>query len=121
MTSVNPQSKSNYEENFPEDCELVQSWFKSDDDGNPMGGFTEGPGFHIDWQNGVVTSAEAINGANVVDILEAVRQRMEFFNEGKFRCRQNSLAITHIEEAMHWCQARITDRKNRGVLSTMKP
>lgn len=114
------ESKSNYEENFSGPCPSVRSQFYTDTDGNPAGGLTSGPGFEIDWQNGTVNAADDINGANVVDILEAVRQRMEFFNESKFRCRQNSLAITHIEEAMHWCQARITDRKNRGVLSTMK-
>lgn len=111
---------SNYSQNFDEHVAPVASEFAVDDEGDPMGGNTSGPGFRIDWQHGVVRSADAINGANVVDILEAVRQRLEFFNDGKSRCRENSLAITHIEEAMHWCQARIADRKKRGVLSTMQ-
>lgn len=110
---------SNYAENFSEPVDPVRAEFLASD-GNPMGGETSGPGFRITWQNGVVRHPDDINGANVYDLLEAVRQRLEFFNDGKFRCRENSLAITHIEEAMHWCQARITDRKKRGVLSTME-
>lgn len=111
---------SNYRENFEEVCQPVTGTFWEDEGGNPAGGSASGPGYNFRWQDGVVKSPEAINGANVVDILESVKQRMEFFNSGKYRCRENSLAITHIEEAIHWCEARIRDRKKRGVLSTME-
>lgn len=113
-------TESNYSMNFDGYVQPVTGTFWEDSDGNPSGGSASGPGFNFRWQEGVVKSADAINGANVIDVLESVRQRMEFFNSGKFRCRENSLAITHIEEAIHWCEARIRDRKKRGVLSTME-
>ena len=114
-------TQSNYRHNFAAPAPVVESSFLLDTDGNPVGGHTVGPGFDIDWQNGVVTSPDAINGANVIDILEVVRQRLEFFNTTKFKCRENSIAITKIEEAIHWLDARIQDRKVRNVLSTMEP
>lgn len=40
------------------------------------------------------------------------------WSPGKFRCRQNALAITHLEEALHWCQDRTAEREGRGVEGT---
>lgn len=57
-------------------------------------------------------------GAFVETVLRAALQRIQYYNEGKFRCRENSLAITHIEEALHWLAARTADREQRGVEGT---
>lgn len=96
-------------------------------DGNPSGGTVDGMGLHIYWQNGPLGTGEdrqEPNGAFVEDVIDACIQRIEFYNsasEGKFRCRENSLAITHLEEALHWLQARTAKRESRGVEGTHTP
>ena len=86
----------------------------------------EFPAMYISWQDGPrgpVTSDQEVgedgllppNGAFVEDVLWAALQRLEFFNEGKFRCRENSLAITKIEEALFILKDRQLSRSQRGV------
>jgi len=95
-----------------------------DDAGNPAGGRTTGVGILIDWQNGPLgTGAERRepNGASVEGVIKAAIGRIQFYQEGawgKFKCRENALAITHLEEALHWCQARTAAREERGVEGT---
>ena len=55
----------------------------------------------INWQDGIIGDGVQ-TGAFIEDVLEAARQRLLFFNGTKFRCRENSVAITKIEEALHW-------------------
>jgi len=88
---------------------------------NPDGGYVHGVGLRIDWQKGPLGRGEdrlEPNGAFVETVLAAALQRIEFYNAGKFRCRENSLAITHIEEAMHWLNHRTADREARQVEGT---
>ncbi len=92
-----------------------------DDDGKPAGGFTEGRGISINWQDGPLGrgGARALpNGAFVEGVIQAAIGRLEFYNSGEFRCRENSLAITHLEEALHWLDARTAKREERGVEGT---
>ena len=58
------------------------------------------------------------NGAFVEGVLEAALGRLEFYQRSEFRCRENALAITKIEEAIHWLQHRTADREARGVEGT---
>lgn len=93
----------------------------TDDNGNPAGGTTSGNGFFIEWQNGplVVDGVRREpNGAFVEDLIAAILGRLEFYNSTKFRCRENSLAITKLEEALHWLDHRTADRERRGVEGT---
>ncbi len=58
---------------------------------------------------------------NVEAVLQACVERIEFYNEavgGKFRCRENSLAITAIQESLGWLSKRRLDRLERGVLNS---
>lgn len=55
------------------------------------------------------------NGAFVEDVLWAALQRLEFFNESKYRDRANSLAITHIEQALQALKDRQLERSHRNV------
>lgn len=92
-----------------------------DNDGNPAGGITTGKGISITWQNGPLGRGEdriEPNGAFVEGVIKAALGRLEFYNKGKFRCRENSLAITHLEEALHWCQHRTNAREEREVEGT---
>lgn len=108
--------------------QLVQSQFTVDNAGNPTGGVTSmrSPGAQssdlefgilVNWQDGIV-GPEGQNGAFIEDVLEAARQRLLFFNSTKFRCRENSLAITKIEEALQWLDWRTRSRLAEGVENT---
>ena len=55
------------------------------------------------------------NGAFVEDVIWAALQRLEFFNEGKYRDRANSLAITHLEQALQALKDRQLERSFRKV------
>lgn len=95
----------------------------SDDNGNPTGGSVTGVGLSIKWQDGPLgrnPPAEP-NGAFVDDVIEAARQRLEFYQKatgGKYACRENALAITKLEEALHWLYARRMEHEARGVQGT---
>lgn len=92
-----------------------------DENGNPAGGWANGTGFGVVWQNGPLGRGEdriEPNGAFVEHVLETVLVRLEFYqtaSNGKFRSRENALAITHIEEALHWLNHRTADREFREV------
>jgi hypothetical protein len=106
-----------------------------DSDGNPTGGNvylkvtkngdTEHPAMVINWQDGPrgtdMQNADGTpvladpNGAFVEDVIWAAIQRLEFFNESKYRCRENSLAITKLEEALFILKDRQLSRSERNV------
>ena len=96
----------------------------TDPDGNPTGGAFEGVGIRIDWQNGPLgrdADRRKPNGAFVETVLSAVLQRIQFYQDaggGKFKCRENAIAITKIEEALLWLDKRTRDREARQVEGT---
>ena len=92
-----------------------------DEKGNPAGGTVRGIGIQIDWQNGPLgRGADRMepNGAFVEGVLEAVRQRMEFYECSEFSCPQNTWAMHHIQMALHWLEARTANREMRQVEGT---
>jgi hypothetical protein len=92
-----------------------------DDRGRPAGGSTSGRGISISWQNGPLAvdgERREPNGAFVEGVIQAAIGRIEFYNSTEFRCRENSLAITKLEEALQWLQHRTADRERRGVEGT---
>jgi hypothetical protein len=106
---------------------LVRSEFGTDNKGNPTGGHTEmlvssdgelSNAIMINWQDGIILPDGVQNGAFVEDVLEAARQRLLYFNSTRFRCRENSLAITKIEEALQWLDWRTRNRLSQGVENT---
>lgn len=96
----------------------------NDNDGNPAGGFVKGVGIDIVWQDGPLGRGEdrkEPNGAFVEGVIEAARQRIDYYQKtesGKFACRENALAITKLEEALHWLNARTSRRETAGVEGT---
>ena len=90
-----------------------------DDSGNPSGGSVISAGIAIYWQNGPLgRPPKQATGAFVEDVIEAARQRIEFYQKasgGKFQCRENALAITKLEESLHWLHSRRVEREARGV------
>lgn len=92
-----------------------------DDHGRPAGGAVRGTGFQIAWQRGPLgRGADRIppNGAFVEDVIAAVVQRIEHYQSTEFRCRENAIALTHLETALLWLNKRTQDREARGVEGT---
>lgn len=54
------------------------------------------------------------DGITNEQLLEVLADRIDFLNK-KFPCRENSIALTHIETALLWLNKRTSDRKKRGV------
>ena len=73
----------------------------------------------INFQLGPVKEA-GVNGVTNEALLAIVIHRTKYLNT-KFPCRENSLAITKIEEALHWLEARTKDRLSRDVEGTNVP
>lgn len=93
---------------------------ETDNDGNPTGGYVLGLGTGITWQNGPrgqegTDELLPANGAFVEDVIWAALQRLEFFNDSKYRDRANSIAITKLEEALYALKDRQLERSYRGV------
>lgn len=95
--------------------------------GLPAGGSVEALGISIEWQDGPLGRGDERkepNGAFVEGVLIGVLQRLQFYqtvSDGRFACRENALAITKIEEAVHWLNARTQAREARGVEGTHEP
>jgi hypothetical protein len=71
----------------------------------------------VNFQCGPIKEA-GINGVNNEDLIAMVITRLEHFNQTDFRCRENSMAITKLEEALLWLRKRTIGRENRGVEGT---
>lgn len=92
-----------------------------DAEGRPAGGFVQGVGLSVSWQNGPLGRDEARiepNGAFVETVIAAAKQRIEHYQESGFSCRENALAITKLEEALHWLNARTQRREVAGTEGT---
>lgn len=72
----------------------------------------------VQFQMGPRNELNSRPGVLDVDLLEIVRDRLRSFQAGGFACRENALALTHIEEALMWMNKRTEDRAERGVLGT---
>lgn len=72
----------------------------------------------IVFQHGPRAEENSVHGVLDTDLLEIVRDRLKAFNQGEYATRENTLAITHIEEALLWMNKRVEDRAERGVLGT---
>lgn len=94
---------------------------ETDKNGHPTGGIVTGVGMRIDWQDGPLGrdgNRKPPNGAFVETVIAAALQRIQFYQESEFKCRENALAITKLEEAMLWLNKRTADREARKVEGT---
>jgi len=69
-------------------------------------------------QNGPVKE-RGVNGCQVDTIIHAAKEIISGLNK-LCPCRENALAITKLEEALHWLDHRTKDRERRGVEGTSK-
>lgn len=89
----------------------------------PAGGVSTGTGFTISWQNGPLGKAgtedrKAPNGAFVETLIQAVIERIEFYNSSGFGCKENNEALWHLEQANEWLDKRTKDRQSKGIEGT---
>lgn len=93
----------------------------NDGNGAPAGGLVKGVGLEIVWQNGPLGRGEERiepNGAFVETVIAAVIQRISYYQASKFNCRENALALTKLEEALHWLNSRTAKREAQKVEGT---
>lgn len=69
------------------------------------------------FQNGPIAEA-GVNGLTQEALLAIVADRLRSFQAGPFSCKENAVALTHIETAMLWLHKRTWDRMQRGVEGT---
>ena len=102
-------------------CEIENKNDKNDENGNPGGGFVVGTGLDIIWQDGPLgRDADRVepNGAFVETVISAAKQRIEYYQNSKFNCRENAMAVTKLDEALLWLNKRTMDREERKVEGT---
>lgn len=95
----------------------------SDANGAPAGGTTFAPGLCIGWQNGPLAvdgTRKEPNGCFVETVIRAAIDRLEYYQQSKFKCDYNDWAIEHLKTALDFCAARTADREKRGVEGTHK-
>jgi hypothetical protein len=71
----------------------------------------------IRFQHGPIGEV-GVNGVTNEALLVIVIDRLRGFQSSKFACRENALALTKLEEAFHWLEARTRNREKRGVEGT---
>jgi len=64
-------------------------------------------------QDGPIKEA-GVNGCQVDTIIATAKVILEELNK-KFPCRENSIAITKLDESLLWLGARTANREKRGV------
>lgn len=92
-----------------------------DTSGNPAGGCTTGIGFTISWQNGPLGRGEdrrEPNGAFVEDIIFAAIERIRFYQQSPFACKENADALFFLNEAVKRLDDRTKSRESRLVEGT---
>lgn len=103
-----------YKHNAPHNFSVVTTETFPDEDG---------AGEHVEllqkvqFQEGPIKES-GINGVMNEDLIAMVICRLEHFNESDFSCRENSMAITKLEEALLWLRKRTMGREQRGIEGT---
>lgn len=71
----------------------------------------------VHFQEGPIKE-NGVNGVANEDLISMVVCRLEHFQQSEYRCRENALAITALEEALLWLRKRTMGREKRGVEGT---
>ena len=71
----------------------------------------------IHFQEGPIKEC-GVNGVCNEDLLLMVITRLQMFQDSPYKCRENAVAITKLEEAAMWLRKRTMDREVRGVEGT---
>jgi len=73
----------------------------------------------VNFQKGPIKE-NGVNGCCNEDLIAMVIERLNSFQSSEYRCRENSVAITKLEESLMWLRKRTTDREIRNVEGTHK-
>ena len=92
--------------------EYVIRHFKEDENGASNEIFA-----NIKFQKGPIKE-NGINGCQNEHLIGIVIDRLQCLNQDDFACRENSIAITKLEEALLWLNKRTQDRIARNVEGT---
>lgn len=68
----------------------------------------------IQFQDGSVQE-NGVNGCQIEDVIDVLVERLQSLNVPPFNCRENSLAITHLQEAQNWLYRRTRNRVAQRV------
>ena len=93
-------------------------------EGVPTGGTVVGTGITIVWQRGALGRGgekQPPNGAFVEDVIDAAKQRLEYFQSSGFACPENAHAIACLESALAALDERTRRREARQVEGTHTP
>ena len=72
----------------------------------------------IQFQKGARYEERSKDGVIDSDLLEIVRDRLKYFQEGDFACEYNAKALEHVELALMYLNRRVEDRIERNVIGT---
>lgn len=86
----------------------IRKWVHSEDDVELC---------NIQFQNGPIGEV-GVNGISNEALLAIVEDRLKGFQSGQYACRENAIALTKLQEAMHWLHHRTRERVARGVEGT---
>lgn len=95
--------------------------YKENEFGFPLGGTARAIGIEIAFQPGPIKDKDIQTGAFVETLIAIAAHRLQYYqltSDEKFKCRENALAITKLQEALHWLNHRTEDRERRGVEGT---
>jgi hypothetical protein len=70
----------------------------------------------IQFQHGGRLLPDSTPGVTERLLLAILIDRLQSFQSSTFSCKENSVALTHLETATLWLDKRVRDRANRGVL-----
>lgn len=71
----------------------------------------------IPFQNGPIAE-QGVNGVTQEALIAICIDRLRCFQAGQYSCRENAIALTHMETALLFLQKRTLDRMRRGVEGT---
>lgn len=93
----------------------------NDANDNPCGGTTTAVGLSINWQEGPLQQgSERLepNGTFVETVILAAIGRLNYYQDSKFQCVENAIALANLQNALSILQIRTKDRERRGVEGT---
>lgn len=71
----------------------------------------------VKFQNGPIGEV-GVNGVMDENLLAILIDRLRHFQDSPYACRENAIALTHLQEAMLWTKARTGARELRNVEGT---
>jgi len=104
----------------PSEYNAIEELYATFQAGAPADDFTQKINdkevLHVKFQTGGTATTER-NGVFIEDLLIVAHAKLAYYNR-QLPSRENSLALTKIEEALQWLNARKVERTVRNVYGT---